>query len=113
MNYNTYAQLLKEAKNYKDLRTWVAAYGYPADCPYAPSELLEMLQIIYEASHEDIKALVSHSRSMAAFSRRFCVPYSTVDKWCDNLFSPHVAMIYLIGFALINDIPTEQEIKNE
>lgn len=107
MKHKTYMALLSEAKKYNDMREWVAAYGYPADCPYEPNELITVLQIIFQAAHEDIKSLQKYDKNLSCFSRRFDINYSSAVRWSKDLIKPQsAALVYLIGYALIGDVPT-------
>ena len=104
MDFNYYQSLVDDAQESNNKDLWVAEYGYPADCPYEPDELIEILSIIYDVAHMDIKPLVARANGLTRFAETFRVPYPTAKKWQygERMLPEHE--LRLIGYALISNI---------
>ena len=61
MDYNYYLALVEEAGAYADKDTFVGAYGYSENCPYAPENLQRVFYIIYAVSSNDFLKVASLS----------------------------------------------------
>lgn len=114
LNYEIYYSLLGEAKNCGSAENFRAEYGYPPECPYSTEGLTRMCSIIYTVAQEDWKGVIALSGTkMAAFARKYGVPYTSLQKWVtDNEALGRTAPAYvlqLIGYAMIAEIPTEAE----
>lgn len=107
MDYNHYMSLVKEAEKYTNNQLWIADYGYPADCPYNADQLIDVLNIIFEAAHREINKLVKRVGKMTVFAAKYDVPYRTVQHWCAGTKLP-THEIKLIGYTLVNDINEER-----
>ena len=104
MDFKYYQSLVDDAKESDNKELWVAEYGYPADCPYEPEQLLEVLGIIYDVAHMDIKPLVARANGLTRFAEAFRVPYKTAKKWQYGERTLPEHELRLIGYALISDI---------
>ena len=108
MDFKYYQALVDDAKEQENKDFWVAEYGYPADCLYEPDKLIEVLGIIYDVAHMEIKPLVSRAGGLTKFSVAFRVPYKTAKKWQygERMLPEHE--LRLIGYALISDIENKR-----
>lgn len=101
MDFNYYQTLVDDAKTKDDKELWVTEYGYPADCPYEPEQLVEVLRIIFEVAHNDIKSLIGRFDKMSKFSCDFRIPYRSVQNWSAKISSPIEHETRLIGYIMI------------
>ena len=100
--YEYYQMMVDEAKTASSKSDWIAEYGYPEDCSYKPEQLAEILGIIYDVAHGDIKSIVKKFKTMRAFCEFFNVPYATVQQWCSSAKSRTINRftLRLIGYAV-------------
>ncbi len=108
MKLSVYQSLVDDAKTTDNKDYWITSYGYPADCPYEPDQLLDILGIIYEVAHDDIKSIVNRVGTRANFSRLYNVPYRTVQNWCNNINSITDYTLRLVGYTLVVDLEQNQ-----
>lgn len=111
MDFKYYQALVDEAKKRDNKELWVAKNGYPADCSYAPDELVDILTIVFEVAHNDVKSLVAHIGQMTTFSELFRVPYRTVQDWRAKRFKIQEHTIRMIGYILITNIENKKEVE--
>lgn len=111
MDFKYYQSLVDDAQGSDNKELWVAEYGYPADCPYEPEQLLEVLSIIYDVAHMDIKPLVTRANGLTRFAEEFRIPYKTAKKWQygERMLPEHE--LRLIGYVLVAD--AENKAKEE
>lgn len=107
MNFAHYQALVDDAKEIDDKNYWIHSYGYPADCPYTPWQLLEILDIIYDVAHDDITSIIKRIGTGAAFSRLYGIPYRTVQNWRNNVSQINDYILRLIGYTLIVQLESE------
>lgn len=113
MNFKYYQSLVDDASEQTNKELWIAECGYPFDCPYSANNWIEILSIIYDVAHCDIKELVKRVGKMTAFSDTYRIPYKTLQNWCGKTREPQTYLIRLIGYTLVQNIEGNQEVKNE
>ena len=114
LKYEHYYDLLGEAKICGSAEDFRGEYGYPANCHFSSEGLIRMCDIIFAVAQENWKGVIALSGTkMAAFARKYGVPYTSLQKWVtDNETLSRTAPAYvlqLIGYAMIAEIPTEAE----
>lgn len=107
MNFAYYQALVDDAKKIDDKNYWIHSYGYPADCPYTPRQLLEILEIIYDVAHDDLTSIIKRIGTGAAFGRLYGIPYRTVQNWRNNVTQINDYTLRLIAYPLIVQIECE------
>lgn len=115
MNYTEYLYRIDDAKQDKSYEEYLGNYGYPADCPYDADTLIIWARIIFAAAHNDWRELVAVAgekfdglKNAAAFARHFEIPYQSLRCWNDGRRKPPTYIIQLAGYALISELPTEE-----
>lgn len=108
MELRYYQSLVDDAKTANNKDYWIANYGHPADCPYEPNQLLDILEIIYDVAHDDIKSIVQGIGTKQDFSRLYDIPYRTVQNWCNSINSITNYTLRLIGYTLVVDLGKNQ-----
>lgn len=111
MDLKNYQSLVDEAKQSDNEELWVAECGYPADCPYEQDDLVDILMIIFEVAHNDVKSLVARVGQMTTFSELFRIPYRTVQDWRAKRFRIQEHVIRMIGYILITGV--ENKVKED
>lgn len=104
MDFKYYQSLVNDAKDSDNKDLWVAEYGYPADCPYGPEQLTEVLGVIYDVAHVNIKPLVARAGGLTKFANAFRIPYPTAKKWQYGERTLPEHELRLIGYVLISEI---------
>jgi hypothetical protein len=100
MTYFDYLSYIEDAKQYAATDMFIAAFGYPADCPYTPEELTDTLTVIWDVAHEDIAALF-FGKNLSALSRKYNIPLRTLQDWQCGKRTPPLYILQLLGFAMI------------
>lgn len=112
MEIKQYQALVDEAKEVNNKDLWVAEYGHPADCPYGPEQFMEVLGVIYDVAHMNIKPLVALAGGLTKFAAAFRVPYPTAKKWQygERILPEHE--LRLIGYALVSNYDNRKQKQN-
>lgn len=115
MNYTEYLCRIDDAKKNAAWEEFLGEYGYPADCPYDAQTLIIWARIIFAASRNDWKALTEVAgeqfkafEKVTNFARYFEIPYKSIRCWLDGSRKPPIYIIQLVGYALISELPEEE-----
>ena len=109
MKYNYYLELIGEYINTgRSQERFCAEIGYPEDAP-SEENFMKAMSIIAAAADGDIKSIVELSgMKLTAFSKKFRIPYSTLQKWMlnssENGRKPPEYLPILIGYALVSEV---------
>jgi len=108
MSYSRFLSLVSEAEKYQNKMTWVCEYGYPADCPYSPDNLMKVLEVIYYVAHGKYReAFVINGDSLNEVSAKYGINYQTlVTSSRNERKKAHWAM-QAVCYCILSDIPTE------
>ena len=69
---------------YQDIKEHIQRRPMPY-CTYDPFILSANVKRLWEFLEMSIRDIVEHSGlNMAEFSRRYCIPYRTLQAWCDG-----------------------------
>ncbi|MCH5206891.1 MAG: hypothetical protein J1F09_08040 [Oscillospiraceae bacterium] len=111
MTYDYYKTLLGEYINFgRSEEQFLGEVGYPADLDLSADGLIAAISIIAAVTDGDFKRLVDLSGlKMTDFSRKFAIPYRTVQDWCSKDRTPPEYLPMLIGYAMIGDLPSDRE----
>ena len=108
MIYNYYLALVGEAGAYADKDTYVGAYGYSENCPYAPENLQRVFYIIYAVSSNAFLEVASLSDlNFSKFHKKYGIPERTAFSWKNRERQAPPYVLQLIGYAMIAEIPKE------
>ncbi len=115
MNYYTeYLDRVDDAKQNETVEDFLADYVYPA--PYDAETLVIWARIIFAVSRNNWRELVVVAGEMsdgfktaATFARHFGIPCKSFQHWFYERREPPVYIIQLVGYALISELPVEDE----
>lgn len=105
MTYDYYITLIGEYINAgRSKERFCADIGYPENAP-SKEKFIKAISIIATAADSDIKQLVELSElKMAAFARKFMLPYRSLQNWCDGSRKPPEYLPILIGYILVSEV---------
>lgn len=110
MTYRQYLVYVHEATEYNTAEEHMADYGFPADCPVSADSLLTMFEIIFAVSRSDFATLVSATNLTAyQLGRYYGINTRSATHWISGERKPPEYVIQLIGFAIISELPSEDE----
>lgn len=110
MDYTTFAQLWREAHEYKDFDLYVTERGWQSCWMDAYAErgdnaVFEVLTRIWDMAHGGTKAMRSMlGQSQAAFANYFGLPRRTVENWESGANVPPPYVVSLLSFAVLSII---------
>lgn len=108
MKYTEYLNLIRNATVTENENMFIAEYGYPAECPYSPDKLLEVLHIIYITATGSVEDIINKSGlSLSEFARKFQIPRRSLECWKYKQRTPPDYVKLFIGFAILSEIPKE------
>lgn len=109
MTYEMFSNYLADAAEIDNEERFINEIGFPPEMNYTPENYARVIHIIYTAARGTFKELVA-GRNIAAFSRKFGIPYRTLTHWINSDRTAPVYITQLIAFAMVNDIETGREI---
>lgn len=110
MKYLVFLSYVDKAKDKDSATDFLNEYGGPYDA----ETMVVWARIIFAAAHNDWKGLVQAAREKFAvlkqsssFARFFGIPYKSLRNWIDGIRKPPSYIIRLVGFSIVNNLPTE------
>lgn len=86
MTDKLFNELWLDALGQPDREIYIAKYGlaeWASRIGKDYSEIIKVLESIHEVAHMSVKDMILYTGlSQAKFATRFCIPISTVEKWC-------------------------------
>lgn len=108
MRYNEYFNLIKDALESESLEMFIAENGYAANCEYSPMDYVKAMTLIYDTAHGNIKNIIDFvGAGQTGFANKYGLKLRTVQSWYANVSKTTDAMICLLGFAILSEIPKE------
>lgn len=109
MKYTEYLNLIRNAIEAENENMFIAEYGYPADCPYSPDELLKVLHIIYSTANGSVEDIINKSGvNLSEFARKFQISRRSLEGWKYKQRNPPDYVKMFLGFVLVSEIPTQK-----
>lgn len=110
MNYSYYLVLISEYINAgRSQERFCAEIGFPEDAP-SVENFIAATKIIAAAADNNIKELVELSGlNLTNFSRKFQIPYRTLQNWVSGERKPPEYLPALIGYALVSELSHEAQ----
>lgn len=104
INFETFARLYAEAKQYEDEEMYVMERGWQDWMNnLAVDEITNVLKEIYDISNRGIDAVLSRYRSLKQVSELYSIPYSTVQKWHSGAIVPPEYTVMLITYVTMQN----------
>lgn len=108
MTYEYYITLIGEYINAeRSFERFCAEIGYPENAP-SEENFIKAISIIAASADGNMKKLIELSAlKMSAFSRKFMIPYRSLQNWCDNSQNsrkPPEYLPILIGYILVSEV---------
>lgn len=105
MNFKTYLAYIGECKNLGSAEALLGEIGFPPDMTLTADSLVTATKIIAAVGNNNIAALIELSGlNMAAFSRKYLIPYRTVQDWVSGVRTTTEYVTMLIGWELITEL---------
>lgn len=110
MTYTNYLSYVNEIATYPNPENYAMDYGFPADCPVNGDSIITMFQIIWAVTHNDFAELIK-TVNMTAYrlSKLLNISPRTAAHWVNGDRTPPKYVIELLGFALISELPKNEE----
>lgn len=109
MDFKTYLAYIGEYKNLGSAEELLGQIGFPPDMTLTADSLVTATKIIAAVGDNNIAALIELSNlNMAAFSRKYLIPYRTVQDWVSGVRTTTEYVTMLIGWELITELETEE-----
>ena len=115
MNYTEYLRQVEDAKQSRTVEDFYNDCEYLPNCRYNAETLVVWVRIIFAAANNDWRELVNAVtenfdgfRTSSGFARYFGLPYKSFRQWVEKRREPPVYIIQLVGYAMINELPIEE-----
>lgn len=103
MTYEIFSSYLADAAEIDSEERFINEIGFPPEMDYTSENYARVIHIIYTAAHGTFKELVA-GRNVAAFSRKFGIPYRTISHWISSDRSAPEYIIRLLAFAMVSEL---------
>lgn len=106
INFDTYRALYAEARQYEDIDRYIMERGWQdwMDFIGDADQIADLLRAVYTISRDGIDGMLSvEGGKLTEFCKRYCLPYSTVQKWKLKETAPAEHTMLLLGYAVLNN----------
>lgn len=106
ISFDTYRALYAEARQYEDIDRYIMERGWQdwMDSIGDADQIADLLRAIHAVSREGIIGMLAvDGTKLTEFCKRYCLPYSTAQKWKLGTVPPSDQMMILLGYAVISN----------
>ena len=104
VKFDTYRNLYAEARQYEDIDRYIMERGWQSwmDGIGDADQIADLLRAVYAISRGGIDGILSvEGGKLTEFCQRYCLPYSTAQKWKLKGTAPAEHTLLLLGYAVI------------
>ncbi len=105
INFDTYRALYAEAREYTNIDMYIMERGWQDWMDGMDADqIADLLRDIHAISRGGFSAAVKiEGLKLTAFCKRYCLPYSTAQKWVGDIAAPAEYMVLHLGYSVISN----------